>query len=904
MKRSFPTVGEYNQLFLKFENNTFSKLKGVKIIPSRSIPIKVFLFGSGAYAAVFKGELNGIVFAIRCFLTPENLNIHRNKVVSEYLSGVQASWKTNTEFLDDEINYKGQFFPILKMDWVEGVLINEFITKHLSDDKVISEVQKKLMEISTDLESRGIGHGDLQCGNILVCGTATKFTIKLIDYDGMFVPKLAGQKSTELGRSEFQHPKRTYTYFNEKIDRFSIWVILAALEALKYDKSLWLETMQGGYNTLDNFLFVLEDFQNPYNSKLFAHLNNLNSEALTYYLDNLRNFCQSDISEVKSPKLYTSKHKNDNHLKIEKTKLSDVDIKKDIITEDNTMFHIISKNQDLEVLSSTFQKLGKTPIKLDKSFFEGKTVIVSNGAVVKQINLTPDKNLIEIDLRSQEITPSPQNISKHKEEWGKINKKLTPEVEIKPKAKQVENQINPIPAITGSKNIIQKNEDILLSVLVASIIIFFCVFFIIKYNETNITESKNKDSVPAENTSIIMASEEEVQSDPIMPLEKTIIPKSKFDGTIVIKNFLKAEEERSFDRIFMFFSPNISRYYEEYNPTYNDLKTQYERVWTFTENTSNIVIEISPIDQNENKYKLITIYKYTNKLKLKNYQIRSILHFEFDSNGKIKGIYSMASKVISELDIETDDNWESIDSLEENNGLTDISLQNHQTTEKLTSGGYIVKNNNGFALSDQSGRIITPYMFSEIRKMGSGLLKVRINGLWGILNEDGARITPVKYNRISYWTDGLAMVYANSKYGYINERGQEVIPLEYDEASDFYSGMAKVTFKGKQIYINKDGNLSNNIGESGLKIHDSYNTKSKKQTQKNSVKNYKFKTVLNDVYSEIYLRIGPNVTSTEIYKCPKSAEVYVIDNSDDLYFKVSINGNIGYLIKHALVRKN
>ena len=59
------------------------------------------------------------------------------------------------------------------------------------------------------LERAGIAHGDLQHGNIFVVDDE----LKLIDYDGMFVPRLAGCRSNELGIEHYQHPQRKEHHF-------------------------------------------------------------------------------------------------------------------------------------------------------------------------------------------------------------------------------------------------------------------------------------------------------------------------------------------------------------------------------------------------------------------------------------------------------------------------------------------------------------------------------------------------------------------------------------------------------------------------------------------------------------------------------------------------------------------
>lgn len=67
--------------------------------------------------------------------------------------------------------------------------------------------------------------------------------------------------------------------------------------------------------------------------------------------------------------------------------------------------------------------------------------------------------------------------------------------------------------------------------------------------------------------------------------------------------------------------------------------------------------------------------------------------------------------------------------------------------------------------------------------------------------------------------------------------------------------------------------------------------------------NYLFKTTFNNPVINVPLRNSPDPNAKEIYRCPKEATVYVIDNKGDLYFKVYVNGYTGYLSKGFLQRK-
>ena len=51
----------------------------------------------------------------------------------------------------------------------------------------------------------------------VACGSLT-----LVDYDGMSVPAMKGQKSPTIRTKDFSHPLRTVDDFNETIDDFAL----------------------------------------------------------------------------------------------------------------------------------------------------------------------------------------------------------------------------------------------------------------------------------------------------------------------------------------------------------------------------------------------------------------------------------------------------------------------------------------------------------------------------------------------------------------------------------------------------------------------------------------------------------------------------------------------------------
>ena len=78
--------------------------------------------------------------------------------------------------------------------------------------------------------------------------------LTLVDYDGMFVPTMKGQKSPTIGTKDFSHPLRTVDDFNETIDDFALASIALSLKAISLKPSLLDE-----YGAADRLLFSAED---------------------------------------------------------------------------------------------------------------------------------------------------------------------------------------------------------------------------------------------------------------------------------------------------------------------------------------------------------------------------------------------------------------------------------------------------------------------------------------------------------------------------------------------------------------------------------------------------------------------------------------------------------------------
>lgn len=218
---------------------------------------------SGNFASVFSlTAADGQRYAVKCFTRDVPDQRERYEAISRYLDGARSSglsqpWKMDFSFLPDEILVNGSHWPVMKMAWVDGVALDRWLAAHQRDGRAIQALADRFVTLVGDLERLKIAHGDLQHGNLLV---ASDNTLRLVDYDGMYVPALATRNAAELGHRHYQPPGRSERDFSSTVDRFSAWVIYLSLMALAVEPLLWDHLREPG---AEHLLTADEDYQSP-----------------------------------------------------------------------------------------------------------------------------------------------------------------------------------------------------------------------------------------------------------------------------------------------------------------------------------------------------------------------------------------------------------------------------------------------------------------------------------------------------------------------------------------------------------------------------------------------------------------------------------------------------------------
>ena len=264
---NYPLISEYIEAIKAAEDN-FEQLKNLRpVLGEDGAPVMT----SGGFAVVFKmkDEQTGKFHAVKCFLKDQEGRAEAYRMIAEELEFVNSTFLTPIKYLDKELFVDTKQtdeteFPVLLMDWVEGVTLDKYIRENIYDEYALSMLAYQFSRLAMWMIPQPFAHGDLKPDNILVKNDGS---LVLVDYDGMYVPTMKGQNARELGSPDFRHPCRTETDFDEHIDDFSLASILLSLKAIALQPERLDE-----YGASDRLLFSEKDYRNVSQCELLKAL--------------------------------------------------------------------------------------------------------------------------------------------------------------------------------------------------------------------------------------------------------------------------------------------------------------------------------------------------------------------------------------------------------------------------------------------------------------------------------------------------------------------------------------------------------------------------------------------------------------------------------------------------------
>jgi len=253
---NYPLISEYLEAIRSAEDN-FEELTNLRsVFGDDGQPVMT----SGNFAVVFKmlDRGSGKFYALKCFTKDQDGREEAYHQIAEILKNVDSPYFVSLRYLDKELfvdtdQTTETEFPVLLMDWVEGKTLDKYLRENLDDKYALEMLAYRFSQLAQWLIPQPFAHGDLKPDNILVREDGT---LVLVDYDGMYVPAMKGQKARELGSPDFRHPLRTENDFDEHIDDFPLVSILLSLKTVSIDSSFFVR-----YGVKDKLLFSETDYR-------------------------------------------------------------------------------------------------------------------------------------------------------------------------------------------------------------------------------------------------------------------------------------------------------------------------------------------------------------------------------------------------------------------------------------------------------------------------------------------------------------------------------------------------------------------------------------------------------------------------------------------------------------------
>ena len=290
----YPLISEYVRAIQDASNNLDKLAHLVPVLDNHGEPYR----SSGAFAVVFKvkDEQTGKYYALKCFTEEQKGRAESYRQIADELEFVDSPYLTSVKYLEKEIfvdsSCEEDEFPVLLMDWIDGKTMETYIAENYQDNYAMAMLCYRFCKMAAWLRSQPFAHGDIKPDNIMVRPDGN---LTLVDYDGMFVPSMKGQKSPTIGTKDFSHPLRTVDDFDETIDDFALASIALSLKAISLKPSLLDE-----YGAADRLLFSAEDYRDLSKSNVVVSLSELLGDTdlrLLYSLFNIA-FVKKNLSFV------------------------------------------------------------------------------------------------------------------------------------------------------------------------------------------------------------------------------------------------------------------------------------------------------------------------------------------------------------------------------------------------------------------------------------------------------------------------------------------------------------------------------------------------------------------------------------------------------------------------------
>jgi hypothetical protein len=288
---AYPAAGDYYKAVqAPARSFTVPKLQAAEFVWDSLGPS----LARGSSAVVFQAAVEGTPQALRCYIRNDASSRDRYSALDAYLASYDLSpYVSGTTWLDSAIRVNRETWPVLTMDWIDGRTLNEYVDFLVvgSNAAALTTLAARWRGLVALLQDGEFAHGDLQHGNVMV---DQEGRLRLVDFDGVWIPQLAGQAPpSEFGHPNYQHPRR-HTW-DRWLDTFSALVVYLSLVALGKDPGLWLALYKS-----KNLLFSKPDFFLPFKTEAWKQLAELHDPQVDELVRRLQECCDPEWVSDKS----------------------------------------------------------------------------------------------------------------------------------------------------------------------------------------------------------------------------------------------------------------------------------------------------------------------------------------------------------------------------------------------------------------------------------------------------------------------------------------------------------------------------------------------------------------------------------------------------------------------------
>src|SRR5205085_6226696 len=93
---------------------------------------------TGGFASVYHMRCGMRDYAVRCFLREYSDHQTRYDAISRHLAAARLPYAVRFEFIKEGIRVGSRRYPILKMEWIRGETLTEYVKKNLRNHAILT----------------------------------------------------------------------------------------------------------------------------------------------------------------------------------------------------------------------------------------------------------------------------------------------------------------------------------------------------------------------------------------------------------------------------------------------------------------------------------------------------------------------------------------------------------------------------------------------------------------------------------------------------------------------------------------------------------------------------------------------------------------------------------------------